>query len=209
MTLFTFLDYFGTMVFAISGTMSAAEKRLDMFGAMFIGFVTAVGGGTVRDLMIGDRPVGWLQSPIYFYVIVLGVIITFMFQKQVSKLRNTLFLFDTIGIGLFTIIGLEKALNFGIDTPLAVVMGLSSAVVGGVMRDTLNNEVPLIFHKELYATACIIGAIIYLMLSGYTDFSKSVNQIMTITAIIIIRIVAIRYNVGLPRLIPVKHQSDS
>ncbi len=200
MSLFSFLDLFGTLFFAISGTLSAAEKRHDMFGAMFIGFVTAVGGGTTRDLMIGDHPVGWLQSPVYFYMILSGVVITILFQSKLLKLRKTFFLFDTIGIGIFTIIGLEKALAFGISGPYAVMMGLTTAVVGGVIRDTLNNEVPLIFSKELYATACIMGAIMYLILLKF-DVSRTLSQFVTIGFIIAIRILAIKYNITLPRLI--------
>ncbi len=156
-------DYIGTLVFAISGTLTAANKRLDFFGATVIGFVTA------------------------------------MFSKQVMKLRRTLFLFDTIGIAIFTIIGLNKALAFGIHPALAVMMGLTSAVVGGVIRDTLTNEVPLIFHKEIYATACIAGALVYLLLLHF-QVDEMLNQSITIISIIVVRILAVHYNIALPRL---------
>jgi uncharacterized membrane protein YeiH len=202
MTLIQFLDYFGAMFFAISGTLSAADKRLDMFGAAVIGFVTAVGGGTLRDLMIGDRPVGWLQTPVYFYMLSAGVVIAFIFQRYLVGLRRTFFIFDTIGIGLYTIIGLEKALNFGIDPSLAVMMGVTSAVVGGVVRDILINEVPLIFHQELYATACIIGAVTFLLLINYTSLPKQAIVFSTMGIIILIRILAIQYNLRLPKLTP-------
>jgi len=192
-------DYTGTMVFAISGTLTAANKRLDFFGATVIGFVTAVGGGTLRDMMLGDTPVAWMRTINYFLVILAGVLITISFSKQVMKLRRTLFLFDTIGIAIFTIIGLNKALEFGIHPALAVIMGTTSAVVGGIIRDTLTNEVPLIFKKEIYATACIAGALIYLLLH-YFNVGEMINQIITIIAIITIRILAVRYNISLPRL---------
>ena len=192
-------DYIGTLVFAISGTLTAANKRLDFFGATVIGFVTAVGGGTLRDMMLGDTPVAWMRTINYFLVIVLGILITIMFSKQVMKLRRTLFLFDTIGIAIFTIIGLNKALAFGIHPPLAVIMGITSAVVGGIIRDTLTNEVPLIFQKEIYATACIAGALVYLLLN-YFNVSEVVNQSITILTIIAIRLVAVRFNISLPRL---------
>jgi len=192
-------DYTGTLVFAISGTLTAANKRLDFFGATVIGFVTAVGGGTLRDMMLGDTPVAWMRTINYFLVILAGVLITILFSKQVMKLRRTLFLFDTIGIAIFTIIGLNKALAFGIHPPLAVIMGITSAVVGGIIRDTLTNELPLIFKKEIYATACIAGALIYLLLN-YFNVSEVVNQSITILSIIAIRIVAVRYNISLPRL---------
>ncbi len=199
MDLFLLFDYIGTLVFAISGTLSAAQKRFDLFGAVFIGFVTAIGGGTVRDIMLGDTPVAWIRSMDYFYIIIAGILITVLFQRSVIKLRRTMFLFDTIGIGVFMMIGLEKALNMGISEPIAVIMGLSSAVVGGVIRDTLNNEVPLIFHKEIYATACILGALVYLVLKHF-EVPLYINQTVTSVIIIIIRLFAIKYNISLPKI---------
>ncbi|MBK3519534.1 trimeric intracellular cation channel family protein [Carboxylicivirga marina] len=199
MDLILVFDYVGTMVFAISGTLTAAQKRLDWFGAIFIGFVTAIGGGTVRDMMLGNLPVSWIQSNNYFFIILAGILITIIFKKAVIKLRNTLFLFDTIGIGVFTVIGLEKALAFGISAPIAVIMGLSSAVVGGIIRDTLTNEVPLIFHKEIYATACITGAVIYLLLH-YLNVPDVVCKGVTVATIIGIRLWAVKYNITMPHI---------
>ncbi len=191
-------DYIGTFVFAISGTLMAAEKRLDIFGAAVIGFVTAVGGGTLRDMMLGVMPVTWIRSVDYFYIILAGVAITILFQNRVLRMRSTLFLFDTIGIGVFTLIGLEKALALGIEPPIAVIMGLSTAVVGGVIRDTLCNEVPLIFHKEIYATACIAGAILYFVLKHY-QLPNMVTESATVVSIIVIRILAVRYGWSIPK----------
>ncbi len=200
MDLLLIFDYIGTFVFAISGTLTAANKRLDFFGATVIGFVTAVGGGTLRDMMLGDLPVAWMQNITYFWIIIAGILVTIAFSKQVMKLKRTLFLFDTIGIATFTILGLKKALLMNIDPPLAVLMGLSSAVVGGVIRDTLCNEVPLIFHREIYATACIAGALVYLLLS-YFGLPEIVCEISTVVSIIIIRVVVVKFNIALPRLI--------
>lgn len=199
MDLILIFDYIGTMVFAISGTLTAAEKKFDIFGAMFCGFVTAIGGGTLRDIMLGDLPVSWIRSVDYFFVIVAGVIITVLLKKWVDKLRTTLFLFDTIGIAVFTLIGLKKALFLGIDAPLAVMMGLSSAVVGGIIRDTLCNEVPLIFHREIYATACIAGAAIYLILHFF-NVPEFITESITVASIIAIRLLAVRYNLTIPRI---------
>ena len=126
-------------------------------------------------------------------------VITVLFQKTIIKLRTTIFLFDTIGIGIFLMIGLEKALNMGIPVPISVIMGLSSAVVGGIIRDTLNNDVPLIFHKEIYATACIAGAIVYLLLRE-SIVPVYMNQIITVLFIIAVRILAVRYNISLPKV---------
>lgn len=199
MDLLTIFDYIGTFVFAISGTLAAANKRLDFFGAAIIGMVTAVGGGTVRDVLLGDLPVGWMLNINYFWAVIAGVLVTIVFKTQVTKLRKTLFLFDTIGIAIFTLLGLKKALLFDIEAPMAVLMGLSSAVVGGVIRDTLCNEVPLIFQREIYATACIIGALIYLALH-YFNIHEVVCEIATIVTIITIRLYSVKYNLGLPRL---------
>lgn len=199
MDLLLALDYIGTFVFAISGTLTAANKRLDFFGATVIGFVTAVGGGTLRDMMLGDLPVAWMQNINYFWVIIAGVAVTIIFRKQVMQLKRTLFLFDTIGIAVFTILGLKKALLLNIDPPMAVMMGLSSAVVGGVIRDTLCNEVPLIFHREIYATACIAGALVYL-LTSYLGIPETICELSTVVSIIIIRIVVVKFNIALPRL---------
>ncbi|WP_297087869.1 trimeric intracellular cation channel family protein [uncultured Draconibacterium sp.] len=193
-------DYIGTFVFAISGVLTAADKRLDFFGVTVIGFVTAVGGGTLRDLLLGDTPVAWMQTNNYFWVIIAAVAVTIIFRRHVMKLKRTLFLFDTIGIATFTLLGLKKALLYQIDPSMAVLMGLSSAVVGGVIRDILCNEVPLIFHREIYATACIAGALVYLLLSNI-GIAEIISETATVVSIITIRILAIRFNIALPRLI--------
>lgn len=195
-SLLFYLDLIGTLVFAISGSMAAANKKLDLFGAAFIASVTALGGGTIRDLLLGESPVGWMQNVDYLLVISLGVGITFLFQKQVRKLRKTLFLFDTIGIAVFTILGLKKALIFEVEPIIAIIMGMFSATLGGVIRDMLINEIPLIFRKEIYALACIFGGIIFIWLQGL-GLNFELNAMITIFAIIIVRILAIRYKIGL------------
>lgn len=199
MDVLLWFDYIGTFVFAISGTLTAAQKRLDFFGATVIGFVTAIGGGTLRDVLLGDTPVAWMQNSDYFWLILGGVLITILFHKQVMKLKRTLFLFDTIGIATFTLIGLKKALLFQIDPAMAVMMGLSSAVFGGIIRDTLCNELPLIFHREIYATACIAGALIYLLLH-HLHAPEVISELVTVLFIIAIRIIAVRFNIKMPQL---------
>ncbi len=191
------LDYIGTMVFAISGVLTAENKKLDLFGAMFIGVVTAIGGGTIRDLLLGVTPVTWLQGYGYLIAIFSGFLITLVFKQFVARMRRTLFLFDTIGIGVFTIIGLEKALNIGVNPAVGVIMGMTSAVVGGVIRDTLTNEVPLIFQKEIYATACITGALFYLLFR-WLNFPVALNELLTVGIIISLRLLSIRYNISFP-----------
>ncbi|MEM9821242.1 MAG: trimeric intracellular cation channel family protein, partial [Bacteroidota bacterium] len=148
MTLIYIIDLLGTLVFAISGALAAANKRMDVFGASVIAFVTAVGGGTIRDVLIGSQPVGWMKDLNYLLMIGIGIGFAFLFKKGIQQLRRTFFLFDTVGIGLFTILGLQKTLGLGLSPVIAVMMGTVSAVFGGVLRDTLSNEIPLIFRKE-------------------------------------------------------------
>lgn len=190
------LDLIGTFVFAISGTLAASNQRFDVFGALVIAFVTAVGGGTVRDLLIGSHPIAWMQDLRYLYTIIAAVICSYFFKRYILKLRKTLFLFDTIGIGLFTILGVQKTLDMGLSPVIAVMMGTVSAVFGGVIRDTFCNLVPLIFRKEVYATACIVGAVLFLFLSRY--LSQDICILITVTAIILLRIVAVRQKWSLP-----------
>ncbi|MEO1518217.1 MAG: trimeric intracellular cation channel family protein [Bacteroidota bacterium] len=191
------LDLIGTMVFAISGALTATQKKFDVFGALVIAFVTAVGGGTIRDVLIGSTPVGWMKDLNYLYVIFSGLLISIFFKRAVQKLRRTLFLFDTIGIGLFTILGLQKTLDHEIAPVVAVMMGTVSAVFGGVVRDTLCNEIPLIFRKEIYATACIAGGILYLMLCQ-SGLAQSWIIGLTVLFIIALRSLAVRYQWTLP-----------
>ncbi|MEL6534362.1 MAG: trimeric intracellular cation channel family protein [Bacteroidota bacterium] len=157
------LDLVGTLVFAMSGALAADEYHLDFFGASVIAFVTAVGGGTIRDVLIGSTPVGWMEDLNYLYCIGFGVLVAWFFKTWVRKLRRTLFLFDTIGIGIFTVLGLTKTLGLGLAPIVALLMGMVSAVFGGVLRDTLTNEIPLIFRKEIYATACLSGGLVFLL----------------------------------------------
>jgi uncharacterized membrane protein YeiH len=190
------LDLVGTFVFALSGTLAAANQRFDVFGAFIIAFVTAVGGGTLRDVLIGAHPVGWMQDLRYLYLIIAAVFVAYFFKRHILKLRKTLFLFDTIGIAIFTILGLEKTLAIGLSPEVAIMMGMVSAVFGGVMRDILCNLVPLIFQKEIYATACLIGAVLYLILCHYLSQNLAITT--TVLAIIIIRIAAVKNRWSLP-----------
>lgn len=190
-------DLAGTFFFAISGTLAAADKKLDIFGALVIGFITAVGGGSVRDLVIGETPLIWIKDIGYISVILSGFIITVIFRKWLQKLRKTLFLFDTLGIGLFTIMGLEKALGLGVPIPVAIFLGMTSAVMGGVIRDVICNQIPLIFRSELYATACMAGALVFIGVSQLGPYPL-LATFSGIGAVILTRILAIRYKIKLP-----------
>ena len=184
------IDYLGTFVFAISGALAATEKRFDLFGVLMLALVTAIGGGTLRDLLIGSTPVGWMTNEVYIYLIISAVPIVYIFNKHIHKLRRSFFLFDTLGIGLFTILGLEKTLSAGLSPLIGIMMGVTSAVFGGVIRDVLSNEVPLIFRKEIYASACFVGALIYVGMEAFAP--ESVAVVLSILSVIIIRILAVR-----------------
>lgn len=193
------LDITGTLVFAISGALTAAERRMDLMGISIIAFVTALGGGTLRDILIGAHPVGWMENTDYLIVVALGVSITFLFARRLVPLRRTFFLFDAIGLGVFAIGGLEKALSYGISPIYAVICGMISATMGGLLRDVLCNEVPLILRQEIYATAGFIGAALYLLMGNFTIMPE-LRLIFTISLVVAIRIIAVRYRLGLPRM---------
>ncbi|MCC5621923.1 trimeric intracellular cation channel family protein [Nostoc sp. CHAB 5715] len=199
MELIYWMDILGVLVFAISGTMIGIERQLDIFGASVIAFATAVGGGTLRDVLIGSTPVGWMKDPAYIYVIILGIFLALLFKKEFSMLSKTIFLFDTIGLGLYSIIGLKKALLFGMSPMVAVIMGTVSAVFGGVLRDILTNRVPLIFRKEIYAILCIIGGIVFLILNKFFDHDI-INTYLTMGLVIFMRILVVVKKWSLPKI---------
>lgn len=199
MGIYQLLDLIGTFAFAVSGVRVAAQKKMDIFGAIVIGFVTAIGGGTMRDVVLGSTPVDWLQNQLYLYVIIGAVIFGILFDRFVLKLQKALFLFDSVGLGVFTIYGLEKAMNFGLDEGFAVLLGITSATAGGVIRDMLANEVPVILRKEIYATACLVGALAFLLFKKL-GLSFEINSAITIAIILIIRTVTVIYNISFPNL---------
>lgn len=192
-------DIIGTAVFAISGFLSAANKKFDLFGILFIGAITALGGGTFRDFSIGALPVGWLQNPEYIAIILIAFVVTLLFKKQLMWLKKTLMLFDTIGIATFTIIGLEKAIAFGINPFAATIMGLFTAIIGGVIRDVLCNDIPIVFQKEIYATACLAGAFTYTILI-YFNIDINVTTLIAMGTIIGIRLISVYKNLSLPKI---------
>ncbi len=197
MEIFYILDLLGTASFAISGALIAMNKKMDPFGVFIIAFVTAVGGGTLRDILIDRNPVTWMSDLTYVYVIFISVIIAIIFRNKIGYLSRSLFLFDTIGLGIFTIIGTEIGIQNNFNPLISVSLGMMTATFGGVIRDTLSNEIPVIFHKEIYATACIIGAITYLILNKF-NISQEINYLITMLIIITIRLIAVKFKLQLP-----------
>jgi len=193
------IDILGMFAFAVSGVFSAMEKKLDLFGILIISFVTAIGGGTIRDVLVGNLPVNWLQNDVTILVTFVSAIATILFGSYFKQLNTTLFLFDALGLGLFTIIGFEVGLEKKFSGGICIALGTISACFGGVLRDVLLNKVPLIFHKEIYALACILGGITYYFLHQ-TNLNNDVSKIICIILIFAVRIIAIRFKLSLPRI---------
>ncbi|WP_330442922.1 trimeric intracellular cation channel family protein [Flavobacterium sp. C4GT6] len=196
---FYLLDILGTMAFAISGVLTALNKKMDPFGVFVIAFVTAVGGGTLRDVLIGRTPVGWMQDLNYMYVITAGFILAIIFRKKLDKLRTSLFFFDTIGLGVFTLIGLEKGLDVNLHPVICIALGTMTACFGGVTRDILCNQIPVVFRREIYATICILGGGVFFLLK-VLDVSNGLLYILTSGVIIIVRLMAVMFKWSLPSL---------
>ncbi|WP_299120031.1 trimeric intracellular cation channel family protein [uncultured Tenacibaculum sp.] len=193
------IDIAGTFAFAISGALVAMKKDFDVFGVIIIAFVTAVGGGMIRDVLINAHPINWIGDINYIWTILTAVGATFLFRSKIAPLRKTMFLFDTIGISVFTLLGLQKGLNYELHPFVALVMGMVSAVFGGVIRDVLTRKVPLIFKKEIYASACLAGGVIYLILGNF-NLNEDLRFILSAAAIIIIRTVVVKYELELPKI---------
>ncbi|WP_299112719.1 trimeric intracellular cation channel family protein [uncultured Winogradskyella sp.] len=196
---FQTIDILGTIAFAISGVLVAMNKRMDPFGVLIIAFVTAVGGGTLRDIMVGVEPVSWMQNMTFVYVIIGSAVFAVVFRDYLKHLRRSLFLFDTIGIGLYTVVGIETGLVAGLHPIICIALGTMTACFGGVIRDILCNEIPVIFRKEVYATACILGGLTYFLLR---HFLEDQNYLFVIAGLVVItiRLIAVKFKISLPTL---------
>ncbi len=204
---FVTIDILGTIAFAISGVLVAMEKRLDLFGVFIIAFVTAVGGGTLRDLLIGHTPVVWMESSVYIITILAAVIFAVLLQHSIKYLRTSLFLFDTIGIGLYTLVGIEKGLAAGLMPVMCIALGTITACFGGVIRDILCNEIPVIFRREIYATACILGGVGYFLFRR-SPITDEYAYIAAILLVIGLRLLAVRFKISLPNIYRNKRESS-
>ena len=174
----------------------AAAKKFDWFGAYVVGLVTAVGGGTIRDLLLSQTPF-WMLQPSYLIVTGFALLVVIIFGKQLIKMNTTMFLFDAIGLGLFTVVGYEKSLAAGFPIWVNIIMGTLTGAAGGILRDTLINEVPLIFRKDVYATACILGGFIFFICQEI-NLTNAICEILSASSVILIRIWAVRKSANLP-----------
>jgi uncharacterized membrane protein YeiH len=194
---FTFIDIIGTAAFSISGVYAAMEKKLDVFGIFIIAFITAIGGGTIRDVLIGDFPVNWMRTNNCSIVIFLSAVIAMLFHKLIFNYDQVLMFFDSLGLGFFTVVGIHKGIDFGFAPGLCIALGTITACFGGLVRDISLNQIPRIFHKEVYATACIFGGILYFLLLKNV-LPTELLDLICISVIVLIRLVSVKYKWSLP-----------
>lgn len=200
-TFIDWCDYLGTFAFAISGIRLAAAKGFDWFGAYVVGLVTAVGGGTTRDIMLNQPPF-WLIQPSYLIITGLALIFTIALRRQIVRINHTLFFFDSVGLGLFVVVGVAKTLDAGFSWWVALVMGTITGSFGGMIRDILINEVPLIFRKDFYALACLLGGIIYILLMEFTDMALPVIQFVCALGVVLLRLLSVLFHFSVPVFTP-------
>lgn len=192
------IEFLGTFAFAISGIRHAAAKHFDWLGGFVCGIAVAIGGGTIRDVMLGVTPF-WMTSSIYIICTVMAQVFVIVFAKSLRRLDNTWFLFDTFGLALFTIVGLQKTLDCGYAYWVAIIMGCITGSAGGVIRDVLLNNVPIIFKKEIYAMASIFGGLVYWVLMRL-GLDMNITVVMTFVVVCVIRLLAVKYHISLPVL---------
>jgi uncharacterized membrane protein YeiH len=198
MTLLYTLDLLGTAAFAASGALAGIRRKMDLFGVLVLGLVTANGGGTVRDLLLGDTPPFIFKNETYLWLSIIVSLVVFLAHRHLARLEQMLLFFDAVGLGTFVVIGTGKALDFHMGFIGSVMMGVMTATAGGMMRDMLSNRVPLVLKKEVYASACLVGgALLYLL--HQTTLPHNWALISAALTVIAIRLLAIRHNWSLPR----------
>lgn len=192
------IEILGTLAFAISGIRHAAAKHYDWFGGFVCGIAVAIGGGTMRDVMLGATPF-WMTSPMYILCTLLAQFIVIVFARSLKRLDNAWFAFDTLGLALFTIAGMQKTLDYGHPFWVAIIMGCITGSAGGVIRDLLLNKTPVIFQKEIYAMASIVGGLLYWVMI-IADINLAISAAATFVFIVLVRFLAVKYHISLPVL---------
>lgn len=197
-TLQRVIEFIGTFAFALSGIRLAASKHYDWLGGFVCGVAVAIGGGTIRDVMLGLHPF-WMLSPIYILCTMFAQLVVIVCHHYLRRLDNTWFLFDTLGLALFNIAGIQKTLDCGFPFWVAIIMGCITGAAGGVIRDVLLNEEPVIFRKEIYAIACVMGGLVYWLFT-WLGISLYITVIAAFAVVCIIRFLAVKYHISLPKL---------
>ena len=201
------IEFLGMISFVMSGAFAAMQKRLDPLGVLIVAFVTTIGGGTIRDLLL-DIPAFWMHDLWYIYMILVVTIIAIIFKSIEKNFQVPLSIFDSFGLGLYTIVGIQKGLNAGLNPVICVTLGTITGCFGGILRDILLNRIPLIFRKEIYASACIVGGIIFLLMRIYTSIPYIFVHIFTILLIVLIRTLAVKYQWEFPKFYISKDEEE-
>ncbi|MDD2556784.1 MAG: trimeric intracellular cation channel family protein [Desulfuromonadaceae bacterium] len=198
MNLLYAFDLLGTAAFAASGAWAGIRRQMDLLGVLVLGVVTAIGGGTLRDILLGDTPPFCLQNDTYLYLSIAVAVVVFVFHHRFEQVVYPLLYLDAIGLGTFVVIGTQKAINFGASFIVAVAMGVMTATAGGVIRDMLSSRVPLILRREIYASPCIAGGAL-LYACHMLEVNFAISALAAATLVVVVRILAIRNNWELPR----------
>lgn len=193
------IEIAGIVSFSISGAFAAMEKRLDLFGIFIIAFVTAMGGGTLRDVLIGEVPVKWMLDLSSGFVVVLSTIAALLFTRVLQNYNRILLLFDSIGLGFFTVVGVQTGIALNLHPVICVALGTITACFGGVIRDISLNNIPLIFKKEIYATTCILGGTLFFLLQR-VEVPQMTIEIICLITVVVFRLLAVKYDWQLPLL---------
>ncbi|MFC0183913.1 Uncharacterized membrane protein YeiH [Pseudarcicella hirudinis] len=199
MTVLSVINICGTLAFTISGAYAGMQKRLDLFGIIVIAFVTSIGGGTIRDVLIGTKPVRWVIDTPVIYLIIFATLLSVFGKNYIKKIDSPLLLFDALGLGCFFVTGYEQASLMSLPAATCVIIGTITACFGGVIRDILLNEIPVLFRKEIYATACILGGTLHYGLGFFSELHEYA-KVITLLFIFAVRILSIRNNISLPKI---------
>ncbi len=192
------IEILGTLSFAMSGSFAAMQKRLDPFGVIIIAFVTSIGGGTLRDILL-NRPIQWMISTDTIYWISAAALFSMLFKSIENNFKVTLFIFDSLGLGLFTIAGIDKGLSMGYPSDICLILGTITGCAGGIFRDMLLTKIPLIFQREIYATACILGGVVYFSLRKWGGIPMEIIQIIATGVVVTTRVLAVKLNWQIPK----------
>lgn len=195
----TIIEISGTVAFSIAGAFAAMEKRLDLFGIFIIAFVTAMGGGTLRDVLIGEVPVKWMLDLSSGFIVIISTVAALLFTRVLQNYHKILLLFDSIGLGFFTVVGVQTGISLELHPVICIALGTITACFGGVIRDILINNIPLIFEKEIYATACIFGGALFFLLRK-VDIPQMPIEIICLFSVVLFRLLAVKYDWQLPLL---------
>ena len=195
--MFYCFDIFGVVVFAITGSLAAGKKKLDMFGGLVLALVTALGGGTLRDVILGNHPIFWIADLTYIYFVAATALVVFIIARYKKLPERTLLVADALGLAIFSVLGAQVALQEGAPAVVAIIMGMLTGVAGGIIRDMLSNKIPLILRQEIYATAALAGAAGYVGLSQVLDVSQ-LNLALAASLTLSLRLAAIKWGFSLP-----------